>query len=266
MDDKVVHFPVESVGGVDFVKLTKDTGVQQVLFGSKKRGVWTDANLFQHMISLRNAKVDDAIKQALSSNDPMADQSTVVDLFKDAKRTKLFHDAKIDPIIEITVESFTTPDGKPIPEQVCRVMSTPAKNIAVHLEAIGSNFDWLVHAVRNHWEIGKKGSDEEEAKEFLQSFVSEFEYMVPKPVKVHVTDGNHVAVRVFYRLDQGAWKKKLRGCRKDHYEDLESYKSAILGVVGSIKKFFDENHVPFWDDEDGEDQVPEGYPPNDEIE
>ena len=264
MDDKVVvHFHVESVGGVDFVRLAKDTCLQQVLFGSKKRGVWKEANLFQHMINLRNAKVDEAIKLALSSNDPMADQSTGVDLFKDAKRTKLFHDAKIDPIIEITVEAFTTPDGKPIPAKVCRVMSTPVKNTAVHLEAISSNFDWLVYAIHNQWAIGKKSIDEEAAKEILQSFVSEFEYMVPKPVKVHVVDGNHVNVRVFYRLDQGGWKKKVRGCRKDHYEDLESYKNAILGVVGSIKKFFDENHVPAWDD-NGEDEVPAGSPAEDE--
>ena len=66
MDDKVVvHFHVESVGGVDFVRLAKDTGLQQVLFGSKKRGVWKDTNLFQHMVNLRNTKVDEAIKQAL---------------------------------------------------------------------------------------------------------------------------------------------------------------------------------------------------------
>ncbi len=58
-------------------------------------------------------------------------------------------------------------------------------------------------------------------------------------------------------------EKKLRGCRKDHYEDLESYKNAILVVEGSIKKFFDENHVPTWDD-DGEDEVPAGYPAEDE--
>ena len=202
-----VHVHVQDVDGVDFVKLGLQPWLQGALFGTKKRGVWKNVSLFKYMTDLRNVVVDEAIKHTMDATDPMADaEQSGVDLQQANIRAKLFHDAKIPTMITINLESFTTPDGRPIPAKSCRVMSTPCRRTAVHMEAIGSNFDWLVHAVEKNWAGAQNTVEEQQASDQLQSFLQEFEYMVPKPVKMKAVDSHQVLVSVWLRDSQGKWK------------------------------------------------------------
>ena len=245
-----VYVHVQDVDGVDFVKLGREPWLQGALFGTKKRGVWKDVSLFKCMTDLRNDAVDQVIKHTMDAKDPMADaEQSGVDLQQANIRAKLFHDAKIPAIITIDLESFTTPDGRPIPAKSCRVMSTPCRRTAVHMEAIGSNFDWLLHAMVKTWAVAQKNDEEQQASDHLQSFLQEFEYMVPKPVKMKALDSDQVLVSVWLRDSQGKWKIRKRGCSKFkcNTDDAEHFKATILRAAHILKKEFDANHV-LWED------------------
>jgi hypothetical protein len=241
-----VYVHVQDVDGVDFVKLGREPWLQGALFGTKKRGLWKDLSLFKYMTDLRNVVVDEIIKSTMDATDPMADaEQSGVDLQQANKRAKLFHDAKVPTIITINLESFTTPDGRPIPAKSCKVMSTPCRRTAVHMEAIGSNFDWLVHAVDKTWVGAEKNDEEQQASDHLQAFLKEFEYMVPKPVKMKAVDSDKVSVWVWLRDSEGKWKKKKRSCINVNYpsDDVEHFKANLLRAARILKKEFDANHV-----------------------
>ena len=245
-----VHVHVQDVDGVDFVKLGLQPWLQGALFGTKKRGVWKNVSLFKCMTDLRNVVVDEAIKHTMDATDPMADaEQSGVDLQQANIRAKLFHDAKIPTVITINLESFTTPDGRPIPAKSCRVMSTPCRRTAVHMEAIGSNFDWLVHAVEKNWAGAQNTVEEQQASDQLQSFLQEFEYMVPKPVKMKAVDSHQVLVSVWLRDSQGKWKIRKKGCSNVNYptDDVDQFRASLLRTARMLKKEFDANHV-LWEE------------------
>jgi hypothetical protein len=236
--------------------------LQQVLFGSKKRGAWKHVSLFKFLAELRNDKVDAAILQKFMSDDPMADDAPDENLLKAANRSARFADAKISPIIELTCEAFTNADGKPIPAFAFRVLSTPSKMAAVHMEAIGANFDWLVHAAHVDWAVRLRAIKLAEQQE-LDEFVQEFEYLIPKPVKVKITSKDMVVLFVYIRSFDGKWLRKQRSCSMMYFDgDKEAFKNGIGSLAKGIKKFFDDNHHPHEDEfaPDGDDEDDEDLP------
>ena len=123
---KSMQIPIESADGIELIKLEKASRDLATAVGQRNKCKrLSHCDILQHMASMRNDSVDQHIKQSKLSSDPFAEE-IAVEITSD-NRSRLFAEAKVPQIVDISFPGFTTPAGKRIDGCSIKMLSTPKK-------------------------------------------------------------------------------------------------------------------------------------------
>jgi hypothetical protein len=240
----------KSIGGVDFVTLAMTDRMLAKSLGMNMsdRAPFGEITIFNHIVLLRDAKIDDIIFTAQADTDPMANASSSGSAQPPVPtrgRAMAFAAAHVPDTISLEIAPFVTPDGKRVEEHILRVATTPKRRLSVTMEAISENFSSLMMAAQADWHTRAKRS----IHEVDQSTLPELSH----PCKYSIQDGK-VKVVCSYR-QQGVWKRHQRSANVSIAGDNSSIVAIVRGLEAEVLAFFNLNHEKGGPDDGGNAQL-----------
>jgi hypothetical protein len=242
----------KSIGGVDFVTLAMNDRLLAKSLGMNMsaRAPMAEITIFNHIVLLRDAKIDEIIFAGQTATDPMANASSSGSAHPQVPtrgRPFAFEAAKVSDTISLTIAPFVTSDGKRVEEHILRVATTPKRGTPVTMEATSENFDWLMMAAHAGWHTRAK-PEKRLIHEVDQSILPELSH----PCKYSFQDGK-VKVVCSYR-QQGLWKRHQRSANVSIAADNSSIEAIVRGLEAEVKAFHKSNHENGGPDDDGHAQ------------
>ena len=230
----------QSIGGVDFVTLSMNDRLLAKSLGMNMsaRAPLAETTIFNHIVLLRDAKIDEIIFTAQTETDPMANASSSGSAHPQVPtrgRTFAFEAAKVSDTISLTIAPFVTSDGKRVEEHILRVATTPKRGTKVTMEATSENFNWLMMAAHADWHTRAK-PEKRSIHEVDHSSLPELSH----PCKYSFQDGK-VKVVCSYR-QQGVWKRHQRSANVSIAADNSSIEAIVRGIEAEVLAFFNLNH------------------------
>ncbi len=244
----------KTIDGVDFVTLSMTDRMLAKSLGMNMsdRAPLSDTTIFNHIVLLRDAKIDEIIFAAQTATDPMANASSSGSAHPQVPtrgRPFAFEAAKVSDTISLTIAPFVTSDGKRVEEHILRVATTPKRGTKVTMEATSENFSWLMMAAHADWHTRAK-PEKRSIHEVDESTLPELSH----PCKYSVHFGK-VKVLCFYR-EQGVWKKHQRSLSVNAAGDNPSFEAIVRGCEAEVLAFYNSNHDKGGPDDGGDDQLP----------
>ena len=231
---------ITSVGGRSFIALLKqDKDLVKALGISGRSPYLASLNAFEYIARVRNKIVDDMILSHSSSSDPMADKDgPPMQIVSSRDRSKAYGVAGVSNIVQVTLDGFTTEEGKIVSPIQANILSTATKNVNPCVECTPEVLDWLVHAVFMDWaELCPDLFQAPKVKRTLPEWLPEL-----SPPLSYSTAGGKIAVVVGYKNERGVWTRKRRAVEDILGADEEVNTTIIKNVASALQKFYEENH------------------------
>ena len=111
-------------------------------------------SILVHIAELRDAAVDECIRDYQRSKDPRFQISPDAKLTAKARKLS-FKEWPLPQLVNITVEECVTSDGQRVPQQSLQVLSTPNRLAIVTLAISAEKLDWLFKAAQAPWPNSK---------------------------------------------------------------------------------------------------------------
>ena len=243
----------KSIDGVDFVTLAMTDRMLAKSLGMNmsERAPFSATTIFNHIVLLRDAKVDEIIFAAQADTDPMANASSSGSAQPQVPtrgRAMAFATAHVPDTISLEIAPFVTPEGKQVEEHILWVATTPKRRLSVTMEATSENFSWLMMAAQADWDTGAK-PEKRSIHEVDQSALPELSH----PCKYSFQD-DKVKVSCCYR-QQGVWKRHQRSANVSNAGEKSSIEVIVRGLEAEVLAFFNLNHEKFCTDDDGNAQM-----------
>jgi hypothetical protein len=239
----------KTIDGVDFVTLAMTDRMLAKSLGMNmsERAPFSDTTIFNHIVLLRDAKIDQIIFTAQADSDPMANSSSsgsAQPQMPTRGRAMAFATAHVPDMISLVIAPFVTPDGKRVEEHTLRVATTPKRRLSVAMEATSENFSWLMMAAQADWHTGAK-PEKRSIHEVDQSALPELSH----PCKLSVQD-DKVKVSCCYR-QQGVWRRHQRSANVSIVGDKSRIEVIVRGLEAEVLAFFNLSHEKFGPDDEG---------------
>jgi len=192
----------------------------------------SDCDLFEKVKLLRNDKVDEIIKHAMTTNDPLPDAMN----FKidNKQRRRLFTDCKVPDVIEIELPQFVTDEGKHVGVRQLKVASTWNVCNAPSIEATGANMDWLILACQHEWGSKhvspKRKRDDDDIIMTLPT--------LPDPLKYRVDPDGEIRIVGYIKPTKPATLWKRRQKKVEIADDMhgDEKHQVIMAVASKVLK------------------------------
>ena len=215
---------------------------------AKQGSPLTDCDLFGKVKLMRNDKVDELIKRAMVSDDPLSD---AMDFNIDSKqRYRLFTECKVPDIIEIELPHFVSAEGKHVGPRQLKVVSTWNKNNCPAIEATGPNMDWLLLACQHEWMPKPVRPKRKQPADDIAMTLSS----LPDPLKYEVLPDGVIKIYAYVRPKLSKrWKRHEKKVEFNEDTHEEEKAPLIMAAAAKVLKIY-QNHGGTVNDDASEDE------------
>lgn len=236
---KKLQLECETIENLDFFCLSKSNRGLATALGAEGSAAqpFQEHSLLDYMKKHRNDAVDELIKTARRSADPLADSDALgnqAPIEKD--RAKLFHEAQVPHVIDLHFQEFVTGSGKRVPPTTIKVISTPKRHCLVSMEGSCANFEWLLHALQHSWGDRSEPTSSSPGKRRLEQEMEELNHVLPECVKMKVQDNDQVSLWVNYKSEDNNYRKVRKTIRRHLYTDFDGFKLGVQTLGCHLQK------------------------------
>lgn len=135
----------------------------------------------------RNKAVDGIIARHMRAMDPMAENIEVPDAIN--PRMRLFHEAKVPPIVSVDMHSFMTDSGNAVPGCQIKVCTHPKAHGLMSIEFNDFNMSWIAsmccRTYPDHAGVDEGSDDEQDRVDMVRSWLPSKVHLIANSKKKH---------------------------------------------------------------------------------